>query len=269
MTNITDGKQVQGFVWEAVEELKDILANDEFTYAEQPDAVRKKWREYSVPMVRFIEKYVSQGTTYSEAKENDGANSSVSAYSYDYVRKDTLHEMIGAYCEHKSHSKPSKKAIKNALDETDLLYGIKRTRNEPEDKQIPVYSGLRLELDEELEGGVQGCRVIIEHKTHAHACACVKCSEQSVQVCTPPEEHNQSNTDDSSDESGKTVSSNSANTNDLDIIKAVLQGRESGMMKQDLINSLPYEEKKVERLLKKMLSEGEAYEPKPDKICLL
>jgi hypothetical protein len=139
-------------------------------------------------MTRFIEKYVVQGTTFSESKPDQDESGTINAYNYDYVRKDTLQNLIGVYCEEKSHSEPSKKAIKNALDETDLLYGIKRTRNEPEDKQIPVYSGLRLELDQEFIDGVQGCRDFLDHKTHARACACKECSNQSLQVCTPHED---------------------------------------------------------------------------------
>lgn len=263
MDAITDEEQLQGFVWEVVEDLKDILANDAFTYALSPDEIRKKWREYSVPMVRFIEKYVKQGTTFSEAETKGSAQDGIAAYSYDYVRKDTLHEMIGAYCEQKSHSKPSKKAIKRALDQTDLLYGIKRTRNEPEDKQVPVYSGLRLEVDRELLEGVQGCRVIVEQHTQAHACACVDCSEQSVHIRTGGSE--------TEDES---LADN--NTSDIDeyeqeaqVIKAVLHDRDSGMLVQDLIDSLPFSEAKVEAVLNWMKQQGIVFEPQQDRVALV
>lgn len=184
MNTVTDEKELQGFIWEVVEDLKDVIENNEFTYSSNADQVRNKWREFSKPLTRFIDKYINQGTTFTDAQPSQDESGSISAYNYDYVRKDTLKKLAGLYCKSKSHSEPSKKAIKKALDKSDLLYGIKRTRNEPEDKQVPVYSGLCLELDEEFMEGVQGCRGILSHNRHAHACACKECSNQTLQVCT-------------------------------------------------------------------------------------
>lgn len=268
MSAITDEEQLQGFVWEVVEDLKDILSNDEFTYALTPNEIRQKWREYSVPMVRFIEKYVKQGTTFSEAETEGDKENGITAFSYDYVRKDTLHDLIGAYCEQKSHSKPSKKAIKRALDQTDLLYGIKRTRNEPETKQVPVYSGLRLEVDQELLGGVQGCRVILEQHTHAGACACKECSEQSVHIRTPDSEDQDTDVDESPDDNN-TEPDRDRFEKEKQVIKAVLQGRDTGMMTQDLIDSLPFDEKKCEQVIESMKGEGDLYEPRQGKVAVL
>jgi hypothetical protein len=102
--------------------------------------------------MRFIEKYVRQATTKTAAQKKSDEQSGVGEYDYDYVRKDYLHELVTCYCEAKSQSPPSKKSLTRALNEADLRFGDVRTRTEPEDSRVRVYSGLKVIHDEGCPG---------------------------------------------------------------------------------------------------------------------
>lgn len=183
MEEITKKDELEGFLWWAIEALKDVLNNDEFTYAPTTQEAREKWREYSVPLVKFIQTYVKQGTTRSQAEREADENASVTSYSYDYVRKDFLQEVIGDYCEARSHSRPSKKAITKELEKEFYVGTKSRTRKEPDQEQVPVYSGIELEYpDPEKCAGVQ---TYSETFTRTCAHTRVESSEQSVHTITP------------------------------------------------------------------------------------
>jgi len=175
---ILNEKELEGFLWWSIEALKDVLENDEFTHAPETNEARKKWREFSTPLVQFIENFVQQGKTLKQARSESESEESISDYNYDYVRKDFLKEVIGDYCEARSHSRPSKKKIKRALDNSDLYFGTSRTNKEPDSRQVPVYSGLKVKVN---FGGVAGLQPYSETFRHACAGGRVESSLQSVQ----------------------------------------------------------------------------------------
>lgn len=228
---ITQEKELEGFLWWAIEALKDVLENDQFTYAPTTQESREKWKEYSVPLVKFIQTYVEQGTTRTEAENKAEDEDGITSYSYDYVRKDFLQELIGDYCEARSHSRPSKKAITKELEKNFYVGTKSRTRKEPDQDQVPVYSGIQLEYpDPEKCAGVQGYS-----ETFTRTCAHtrVESSKQSVHTNTPRLE-----------------------------TKLLEKVEENGQIAiEDLLDSLEFSDKAVEEKISELKSEGILYEP--------
>jgi len=236
MEKLTREEELEGFLWWAIEALRDVLNNNEFTYAPTSDEARKKWRKYSKPLVRFVEKYVKQGKTYTQA-QNDIEDQSVQAYQYDYVRKDFLAEVIGDYCEAHSHSRPSKKAIKNALDSSDLAFGNKRTRQEPEDRRIAIFSGLKLEVPVDRCPGVR-----TYSDTFTSVCGRVlESSKQTVDMWTG--------------DKGPSLSAEIKSK-----VKDLAQGSE-GVEVEQLMKELDYDEERIEAKIENLKHEGELMEP--------
>jgi P4 family phage/plasmid primase-like protien len=235
MEEITKKDELEGFLWWAIEALKDVLNNDEFTYAPTTQEAREKWREYSVPLVKFIQTYVKQGTTRSQAEREADENDSVTSYSYDYVRKDFLETLIGDYCEARSHSRPSKKAITKELEKEFYVGTKSRTRKEPDQEQVPVYSGIELEYpDPEKCAGVQ---TYSETFTRTCAHTRVESSEQSVH----------------------TITSSLLN-------KVKEKVGDSAVEVQELVEELDENPDRVEEVLEELKSDGELFEPQPGEV---
>lgn len=178
---IMQQQELEGLLWWSIEALKDVLNNNEFTYAPTTDKARQKWREYSVPMVKFIEKYIEQGTTYKEAENIAEDGSEVTDYFYDYIRKDFLKQVIGDFCEARNHSRPSTKAITQELKKFDLYVNPKaQTRQEPEDRKVPVYGGIKMNYPDP-----EGCQGVDTYSSSiARVGAQVESSKQSVDALT-------------------------------------------------------------------------------------
>lgn len=228
---ITKEKELEGFLWWAIESLKDVLDNDQFTYAPTTEESREKWKEYSVPLIKFIQTYVKQGVTRTEAENKAEEQDGITSYSYDYVRKDFLQELIGDYCEARSHSRPSKKAITKQLEKNFYVGTKSRTRKEPDQEQVPVYSGVQLEYpDPEKCAGVQTySETFTRTCTHTR----VEGSKQSVHTSTPRME-----------------------------TKLLEKVEEKGQIAiDDLLDSLEFSEEAVEEKISELKSEGILYEP--------
>ncbi len=149
---LTQTEALESFAYWAMAAFKDVWRNGQFTFDQSIEDTKQKWREFSRPVMRFIEKYVRQGVTKTAAEQKSESQSSVGEYDYDYVRKDYLHEVISCYCEAKSQSPPSKKSLTRALNEADLYFGDSRVRTEPEDNRVRVYSGLKVMHDDTCPG---------------------------------------------------------------------------------------------------------------------
>lgn len=243
MQNITTEEELEGFLWWAIEAVQDVLHNNEFTYAPSTDTARKKWKEYSVPLVRFIEEYVEQGTTYTEAENRASDQSEVTEYDYDYVRKDYLAQVIGDFCEARSHSRPSKKAITRELEKSDFYLNTKgRSRQEPGHDRVPVYSGIRVSHPEPEK--CPGVLTYSETFTHACAGARVESSQQSVDTSPPP---------------------SFSNTEEKIHQKLLEEGE---MAVQDLVEEIDDPEDKVESFIDNMKNEGDVFQTEPGKVKL-
>jgi len=240
MDQITHDEEIEAFLWWALESLKDVLENDEFTHAPSTEDAREKWREYSVPLVKFIEEYVKQGVTRSQAEREAEGQDAITSYDYDYVRKDFLKQVIGDYCEARSHSRPSKKAITKELEKEFYVGTKSRTRKEPEDSQVPVYSGIKLDYpDAEKCAGVQ---TYSETFTHACAHTQAKGSKQSVHTGTD------------SDGYGTLHS------------RIMDRFGDEPLDEQQLIDSMEEDNSRVEKALSELKSEGRVYEPENGKV---
>jgi len=249
MEEITQKEELEGLLYWAIEALKDVLSNNEFTYAPTTEESRQKWREYSTPLVQFIQNHVEQGKTRKQAEREAEDNSSVTDYDYDYIRKDFLAEVIGDYCEARSHSRPSKKSITKEL-EKDFYVGTKsRTRQEPEDKQIPVYSGIRLQYpDPEKCAGVQTYSSTF---TRTCAGARVESSQQSVHTRTDDDLN-----------TGLGVSGERA-----EIVEKIEElGEGDGARVQDLVEQLPMTQDQVENIVENLKNDGLIFESSPGKV---
>jgi len=244
MQKLTQQEELEGFLWWAIEAVKDVLNNNEFTYAPTSDEARKKWRKYSKPLVRFVEKFVEQGTTLSEAnQEHESGN--LEPYMFDYVRKDFFAEIVGDYCEAHSQSRPSKKAIKKALDNSNIQYGNSRTSHEPDKKQVPIYSGLKLRYNPDQVAGLQGYS-----DTFTSVCTHnVESSKQSVQVLKGGKSH--------------TLSAEIKSK-----VKDLAQDSQGADVEQ-LLEDLDYNEEKIEAKIKEMKSQGELFEPNPGTVAAM
>lgn len=183
MEEITNKEELEGFLWWAIEALKDVINNNEFTYAPETEEARDKWREYSTPLIRFIDEYIEQGTMWDEAEKMANDNERMANFYYDYIRKDYLKQVIGDYCEARSHSRPTKKEITKALKESDFYFNPKaRTRRESDMDQVRVYGGLTMKHpDPERCDGVTGYS-----QTLYHARVREEDTKQSVHTVTPP-----------------------------------------------------------------------------------
>lgn len=234
MDEIAAEDEIEGFLWWCVEALEDVLENDEFTHAPTTQEAREKWREYSVPLIKFIQTYVEQGVTRSQAEREASDEDDISSYSYDYVRKDFLKQVIGDYCEARSHSRPSKKSITKELEKEFYVGTKSRTRKEPEDRRVPVYSGIKLSYPD--VGGCPGVQTYSESIVCACGRACVNNSKQSVDTGT-----------------GGASSLE-------DKIKEKCSG--SSVQMQDLIEDIDEDDEKVEHELDRLKTDGVLYEPK-------
>jgi P4 family phage/plasmid primase-like protien len=244
MERITEKEEIEGFLWWAVEALKDVLENDEFTHAPTIEKSRDKWREYSVPIVAFIEKYIKQGTTYTEAESKADDSESVTEYDYDYIRKDFLQEVLGDYCEARDHSRPSKKKITAELKKFDFYFNPRgQSRQEPGADRVPVYSGLVLKYPDP-----RGCHgVNTFSSTIARVTRGKGVSNQSVDAMT----------------GGKNR-----------IKSSIVDFLEKGEIdEQELIRKtaeqVSVSEKFVEDTIEKMKHEGELFEPKSGYVNLI
>jgi len=242
MQRITDEEEIEGFIWWAVEALKDVLDNDEFTYAPTIEESREKWREYSVPIVAFVEKYIRQGRTYSEAKREVEENESLSEFDHDYIRKDFLQEVIGDYCEARDHSRPSKKKITSELNKFDFYFNPRgQSKQEPDADKVPVYSGLVLEYpDPEGGHGVNSFSSTLTRVMREEGL-----SSQSVDLMTNSSDGNLQN------EVRDTV----AEAGEIEV--------------QNLVGGMDHSDKVVEQVIEEMKSEGELCEPKPGYVQLI
>ncbi|MFB6144692.1 MAG: phage/plasmid primase, P4 family [Candidatus Nanohaloarchaea archaeon] len=242
MQKLTQQEELEGFLWWAIEALKDVLENNEFTYAPTSDEARKKWRKYSKPLVRFIEKFVVQGTTLSEAEQKQESGN-LSPFMFDYVRKDFFAEIVGDYCEAHSQSRPSKKAILKALDNSNLQYGNSRTSHEPDNKQVPIYSGLKLRYNPDQVAGLRGYS-----DTFTSVCAHdVESSKQSVQVLKQ----------DNSDTLSAEIESK---------VKELAQDN-LGVDVETLLEGMSYNEDEIEAKIEEMKKEGQLFEPQSGQIA--
>lgn len=239
MEEITEERELEGFLWWAIEALKDVLENDEFTHAPTTQKAREKWREYSVPLVKFIQTYVKQGTTRSQAEREADEEDGISSYDYDYVRKDFLEQVIGDYCEARSHSRPSKKAITKELEKEFYVGTKSRSRQEPEDERVPVYSGIELDYPDPEK--CPGVRTYSETFTCTCAHTRVESSKQSVDTGTDLVTYS---------------------------IKNELSSEEP-MKTQDLIQELDYSETRIESALDELKSDGEVFEASQDEVQLV
>jgi len=239
MDEIACKDQLEGFLWWAIEGLKDVLENSEFTHAPTTQEAREKWREYSVPLTKFISTYVEQGTTRSQAEREASEEEDVRDYGYDYVRKDFLEQVIGDYCEARSHSRPSKKAISRELEKQFYVGTKSRTRKEPEAKRVPVYSGIKVSYPD--VGGCPGVQTYSE--TIACACghACVNNSKQSVDTGT----------------GGDSLST------------LVKEKAEDEIEVQDIVEDLEHSEERVEQVVDSLLDDGELFEPSPGTVKVM
>jgi len=238
MEEITRKDELEGFLWWAIEALKDVLENDEFTHAPTTQESREKWREYSVPLVKFIQTYVQQGTTRSQAEREAEEEEGISSYDYDYVRKDFLQEIIGDYCEARSHSRPSKKAITKELEKEFYVGTKSRTRKEPDQEQVPVYSGIELDYpDPEKCAGVQTY-------SETFTCTCahtrVESSKQSVHVGT------------GGSALGQQIKDEIPDGDSIEV--------------EDLISAVDAPEHKIEEKIESLEREGEFYKPSQGKV---
>jgi len=233
MDEITQQQELEGFLWWAVEALQDVLDNDEFTHALSTQETREKWKEYSVPLVKFIQTYVQQGTTRSQAEKEADDEESISEYNYDYVRKDFLHQVIGNYCEARSHSRPSKKAITNELEKHFYVGTKSRTRQEPEDERVPVYSGISLDYPDPKK--CPGVQTYSETIASASAHRRVESSKQSVDAGT--------------------------GTLESDLLERVSE--DEPIKVSELIDNLDYSTTKVEKKIDLLDGEGVLFRPQP------
>lgn len=243
MQEITKDEQLEGFLWWAIESLKDVINNNEFTHAPTTDEARQKWKEYSIPLVQFIEKYIEQGTTWEEAESMAGkSDDNYAQYYYDYIRKDFLKEVIGDYCEARSHSRPSKKSITRELKNSDFYMNEKaKTKREPDKPQVPVYGGLRMRYPENPGG--EGLKTYSQTLLRACGHACVKeSSKQSVHPFTPSNTRNEIR----------------------DLVK-----ESGGISVEDVIEQIEGEEKFIEETIEKMKRDGELFEPESGQIDVI
>jgi len=231
MEEIASQDEIEGFLWWAIEGLKDVLSQDEFTHAPTTQEAREKWREYSVPLVKFIQTYVEQGVTRSQAEREAEEDEDISDYTYDYVRKDFIQQVIGDYCEARSHSRPSKKSITKELEKEFYVGTKSRTRKEPEDERVRVYSGIKLSYPD-----VGGCPGVLTYsETLRHACAGVRVesSKQSVDTGT---------------------GGSSFKSEILDLVE------DEKMKIGDIVDELDFKEEKVEYEIDELLDNGELFE---------
>lgn len=237
---ITQESELEGFLYWAVEALKDVLSNDEFTHALSTEETREKWKEYSVPLVKFIQTYVEQGVTRNEAERKAEEDESISSYEFDYVRKDYLAEVIGDYCEARSHSRPSKKAITKELEKHFYVGTKSRTKREPGERKTPVYSGIKVNHPEP-EGGT-GVQTYSD--TIASTCAGmrVESSKQSVHPCT----------------GGTPIINDLVNFVDDEPTDV-----------QDVIEQMDYSEDRLREQIQQLKSKGEMFEPENGKVQVL
>lgn len=268
---VTSKKELEGFLWWVLEDLKDVLENNEFTHASTTEEAREKWKEYSEPLSKFISKYIRQGIGSQQAQDltdqEKRENESLNEFGYDYIRKDFLRQIIGDYCEARSHSRPSKKAIKDELEKQGFYFNPKgRTRREPEDRRVRCYTGIQLKYP-----NPERCPGVPTYSsTFTRACAHtqVESSNQSVDVGTPPSE------------SKENVENNATDTSfSRDRAKKVKEGIEkasddSGAAAVDEVidyavrNSRAIEDE-VEDFISKLKDEGEIFEPKQGFVQIL
>lgn len=233
LKELTEKEELEGFLWWAIEDLKDVLHNNEFTFAPTTEEARQKWREYSTPLAQFIENFIEQGTTWEEAEQKAGqTDDKYAQFFYDYIRKDFLAEVIADYCEHRSHSGPSKREITRELKKCDFYMNERaKTVREPEASEVPVYGGLRMKYPD--NPGVEGLNTYSQ--TLRHACGVKDNSKQSVRVFDP--------------------------SNLMNEVKKEVQ--ESGEIAyDDLLEKFEDKEDEVEEIIEKLLNEGELFEPK-------
>lgn len=265
MEEITDQDELEGFLWWAIEALKDVLANDEFTHAPDTNEAREKWREYSIPLVKFIQTYVKQGTTRTQAEREADDTAKISDYTYDYVRKDFLEELIGDYCEARSHSRPSKKAITKELEKEFYVGSKSRTRQEPEENRVPVYSGIKLLYPNPEK--CPGVQTYFDTFTRTYTGTRVESSQQSVDI----------RTDSSSNQDLEKGGDDGDNTkNRLRKVKEAFEHLDSdseGFYVDDVIDHVVRNNKltvdEVEEAISKLKKKGELHEPNAGEIALL
>lgn len=151
MNQIGSTEEMEGLVKKCVNRLEIMIEQNGFTYSNNVEQNRKKWREHSVPLVSFIERFCEQGKNRNEeAKEKERKEEADwESWTFDYVRKDNLHRMISAWCKKHGEGPPSKKALTQALKDSDIWVGNTQTNREPDSSKVRVYSGLKIVLEKE------------------------------------------------------------------------------------------------------------------------
>lgn len=156
---LTSPSEMEGLLRKSIEKLEEILEQNEFSHTRNVEDVRKKWREHSIPVVSFIERFVQQGRTKTDDrhKKEHMDTPDWDSWSFDYIRKDDFQKMVSAYAKRRGGTKPSKKQITEMLKDSDLNAGSTKTRQEPDELvesstgQVPVYSGVKMVLDPESD----------------------------------------------------------------------------------------------------------------------
>lgn len=152
LNRITQKEELEGLLAKSIEAVKDVLERKQFSAERTIDQKREKWKENSTPVTSFIKRYIKQGKTKSEDRQDkeSSRDSMFSEWDFDYIRKDDLKKLISAYAKTRGGEKPSQKRITQKLSESDLMTGVTRTRQEPTDKRVPVYTGIKIEVEESI-----------------------------------------------------------------------------------------------------------------------
>jgi len=251
--DLYNDEELEGFVYESIEAVKEVFESFEFAAQKTSEATRKKWKSYADPLMEFIYKFVEQGTTYNEAERQakSSAQSSVSQFDFDFIPKDELMALASAYCEsHNSRPPKSKGHLKNKLDEAGFyLSSARTTQVSNRDGRTRVFRGIK--YTDKVAEAIQQTESFSEFHTYLGISA-EDASAYDVRVAHSRLRNN--------------YSSKSAR----ELVKNTLRSTDSGQVSYpDLLDSVDLPEDSLESVVETMKDDGEIFEPEAGELALL
>lgn len=253
---ILSDKEIRGFVNEAASALEVIWQDGKYTHSQGIDEVREMWNTYSNPVDTFIERYLQQGVTQSEASRRNQDRMQGTEIEFDYIEKDVLFRLVCEYCENRDSRPPTRTELTQKLNKSRLFVSNTRSRIPGEDSsRVQIYRGISFsdQFWKDLEG---------VHTVHSF----IQLTRAQVETKLLDEVEKKYGQCGQEDEEVSTESSSSNNTesNIERKVKTFIEGFPQDEIEiQVIVNCLDSPEAKIEQAIDNLSSEGYLYESKP------
>lgn len=258
---ILSDEEIKGFVNEAATALQVIWDDGQYTNNQSIDEVREMWNTYSNPVDTFIERYLQQGVTRSEAESRNRNKMDGDKVQFDYIEKNILHDLVRTYCENRDTRAPTVTQLTQKLNKSRLFVQNTRSRLPGDDNsRVQVYRGVSFsdKFWDDLEG---------VHSVHSFI-SLTRTQVDDKLLDEVSSKYGQCGQDDEEPSTEQPQSSNKPR--EIRKVKTFLEGYPEDKVEIQLVyDCLDLPEEKVESAIDRLKRDGDAFEPESGKLQVI